>query len=275
MKDANNCTTQQIKQVVKPTKLEAKIESVKNVCEGQTILLDATTPEVEKYAWKSPNGQLSFTPKLETTETGLFLLTLTNKANCQFNSTVNVNALKYAGKIRFASSSVVPINEPVVILNLSNPLPTNVEWILPNIATLDSKSNDKLQVKMTKLGEYSIGIKAIFPVCELFQNQKITVVESVPPVVLAKPANETISIKVSPNPNIGEFDINLSFESPTDFTIRLVNTLKPELGFLEISETNKSSFRKKIEGLNLNTGTYILSVETPKGLHTSRVIVLE
>jgi hypothetical protein len=273
-KDANNCSLEKTVLVTQPPKIEIALEPIRNVCEGQSILLDATNSAAKQYEWKTPDGQVFSTPKLESNKAGLFTISLFDAANCEFTSNVRVNQINYAGKVRFASSSLVPIDEPVVILNLSNPLPVSVDWLLPSEAILDSKSNDKLQIRLNKLGDYNVGIKAKFSECEVFQNQKITVVDYLPEAVSVKNNPENLSLKVFPNPNVGAFEVEINFDSPTNFKLKLINMATPGNTVLEFNEKDITEYKKRIGAQNLSTGTYILSLETPKEKVISRVIVI-
>ncbi|MFN3848229.1 MAG: T9SS type A sorting domain-containing protein [Spirosomataceae bacterium] len=273
IKDKNNCSAKVARSIIKPAKLDIRLSPEKNVCQGQSVLLDATTENASAYSWKAPNGQTFSSPSIEAKQIGTYSVTLFDKNKCGFNANVLVRSIPYGGRIRFASSTDVPINEPVVILNLSNPLPTSVDWQLPKEATLDFRSNERLQFKLNKLGEYYVGIRAVFPQCELFQNQRFNVVNFIPKIVSIKNENDNINLKVSPNPNIGEFEVDINFDNPTDFKVRLVDLAQPNLNLFEQSEQSKTTHKIQIGASHLSSGTYMLIVESAKGVARTRVII--
>lgn len=270
--DANQCPALAVIPIVRPAAIAINLENEKKICQGQSILLDASNVAAASYLWKLPDGTTSDKPTLETQQTGTFTVSLFDRSKCEFTSTVNVRAVQNPGKIRFASASVAPRNEPVFILNLSDPAPGKIEWMMPKEATVTARSDQQLQFRIAALGDYTIGIKATFAECELFQAKKISIVDSYPKTVAFNP--EQLSLTVSPNPSVDAFEVTLHFETPTSFTLKMIDSSKPDVILLEMNEKDTIDFTKKINAQSLDSGTYILSVETPKGRITKKVSIL-
>ncbi|MFT5667340.1 MAG: hypothetical protein ACI9DK_001532 [Vicingaceae bacterium] len=272
--DSNKCTLEEKSSIVSPPNIDINLNPLRKLCEGQSILLDASNVAAKAYLWKAPNGSVSTNPKLETKQFGIYSVTLFDAGKCEFKAEVLVEQIKHSGTVRFASSTEVPINEPIVILDLSNPLAESVEWLLPKEAILDFQSNDKLQIRLNQLGEYYVGIKAKFLECELFQNQKIIVVDYLPETISINRINNNLSLKVFPNPNIGEFEVGINFDTPTDFKLKLINLSNPDITISERNEKGKLNYLTKMEAKNLPTGTYLISLETKNEKVSTRVIVI-
>ncbi|WP_428664003.1 T9SS type A sorting domain-containing protein [Runella sp.] len=270
--DANQCVALAVIPIVKPAAIDLKIEKDRKICQGQSILLDATYESAASYLWKLPDGSTSDKPAIETQQTGVFTVSLFDKSKCEFKSLVNVASVQATGKIRFASASSAPRNEPIFILNLSEPASGKVEWRMPKEAVITEKSDQQLQFSIAALGDYNIGIKAIFAECELYQTKKITIVDSYPKTVAFNP--EQLSLRVSPNPTFDAFEVTLHFESPTSFKLKIIDSAKPDVVLMEMEEKDKIDFNTKINARDFNSGTYILSVETPKDRITKKVSIL-
>jgi len=271
--DANQCITTKTALLLRPAPIASKVESEKKLCQGQSILLDGTHEQADSYLWKLPDGTTSTQPIIETKQVGSYSLSLFDKTKCEFKSTVNVTQAATNGKIRFASASTAPRNEPVVVLNLSDPAPTKVDWILPKEAVVTSKTNERVEFKISTLGDYTIGIKANFAACELYQAKQLSIVEFYPKTIAV--TNDEVVLKVSPNPSFDDIDIHLKFDNPVSFKLRLFEATHPERIVFEAEEKDQTEFRKKISASLLNSGMYILSVDTPKNRITQKVTVLK
>jgi len=271
--DANQCAITKATILLRPAAIVSKVESEKKLCQGQSIQLDATHEQAGSYLWKLPDGTTSTNPVIETQQVGSYSLSIFDKSKCEFKSAVNVTQVATNGKIRFASASTAPRNEPIVVLNLSDPLPTKVDWILPKEAVVASKTNERVQFNIGTLGDYTVGIKATFAACELYQKKAISIVEFYPKTIAVY--NDDVVLKVSPNPSFDDLDIHLKFENPVSFKLRLFEAAHPERIVFETEEKDQTEFRKKISASLLNSGMYILSVDTPKNRITQKVTVLK
>ncbi len=270
--DANKCAVSKQAKLPRPAKLESKIETEKNLCQGEAILLDATLAGVNTYRWLLPDGQTSNQARLETKLAGVYTLTLVDTALCEFSSTINVKTAPAQGIIRFAVSSVAPSNEPIVVLNLSNPAPVLVEWTAPQQAVVEQRTNERLQFRIEPLGIYKVGIKAKFAQCEMYEEKRIEIVDFVPKTVAIQTDNTMM--KIGPNPNEGEFEVAVQFDNATSFRLIVQELSQTNQVLVDITEPDKVPyFSKKITGLP--QGIYILSLETPTKRITKKISVLK
>ncbi|WP_080056405.1 beta strand repeat-containing protein [Spirosoma aerolatum] len=271
--DANGCQLTKTAQIVQPTKIDLNLGSERKVCQGQTVLLDATNALAQSYRWTLPDSQTANTPTLEAKQPGTYSLSVFDKTNCEFKSTVAVKQVQNTGKIRFAATSTGPVDEPIVILNLSDPAPLTTDWITPATATILEKTAARLQFSLPTLGDYTIGIKAAFAECELYQTKKITIVDAFPKQVQFDPGELTLS--VSPNPTVADVAVNLLFKMPTSFSMKLYALNTPDTLLFEIQETDKTNYSTTINALPLNAGVYVLSVDVAGKIFSKRIIVVK
>ncbi|GAB3954033.1 hypothetical protein GCM10028805_38780 [Spirosoma harenae] len=273
--DANGCQLTKTSQIAQPVKLDIKLESERKVCQGQSVLLDVTNPLAQSYRWTLPNGQTATTPILEAKQPGIYTVSLFDQARCEFKSAVTVRQVQPTGKIRFAATSTAPINEPIVILNLSDPAPVSMDWMTPAGAVITERTKDKLLFSMPTLGDYVVGIKAVFAECELYQIKPISIVDFVPKTVSFFPGQAEPTLLVSPNPVVSDFNVNLRFEKPTNFTLRLYNSTNPDKVIFETKQTEIANYTTQINALGLGAGTYILAIETATNRFLKRIIVIK
>jgi len=268
--DANGCQLTKTAQIVQPTKIDLNLGSERKVCQGQTVLLDATNALAQSYRWTLPDSQTANTPTIEAKQPGMYSLSVFDKTNCEFKSTVAVKQVQNTGKIRFAATSTGPVNEPIVILNLSDPAPLTTDWITPATATILEKTAARLQFSLPALGDYTIGIKAAFAECELYQTKKITIVDAFPKQVQFDPGELTLS--VSPNPTVTDVAVNLLFKVPS-MKLYALNT--PDTLLFETQETDKTAYSTTINARPLSAGVYVLSVDVAGKIFSKRIIVVK
>ncbi|MFN8347842.1 MAG: hypothetical protein U0X91_22755 [Spirosomataceae bacterium] len=271
--DANQCSATKSALLTRPAALISKVEPEKKLCQGQSILLDATHEQADSYLWKLPDGTTSTQPAIETKQVGSYSLSLFDKAKCEFKSAVNVTQVAAAGKIRFASASTAPRNESVVVLNLSDPAPAKTDWLLPKEAVVSSKTNERVEFSIGTLGNYTVGIKANFAACEMYQAKSLAIVEFYPKAILV--TNDNVILKVSPNPSFDDVEVTLRFLQPTSFRLRLFEAAAPDRVAYETEEKDLTDFVTKISALSLKSGQYILTVDTPTGRISQKVTVLK
>ena len=271
--DANQCVATKTAVLLRPAAIASKVESEKKLCEGQSIRLDATNELADSYLWKLPDGTTSTQPILDTKLAGIYSLSLFDNAKCEFKSTVNVAQVATNGRIRFASASIAPRDETVVVLNLSDTTPTQVDWLLPKEALVKIKTNERVEFSIGTLGNYIVGVKATFAACEMYQSKPLSIVDFYPKTVAVN--NDDVVLKVSPNPSFDDLEVNLRFAQPTSFKLRLFEAGNPNRVVFEMEEKDKADFITKISALLLNSGQYILTVDSPTGRVTQKVTVLK
>ena len=271
--DTKGCEATKTTQISQLRKIDLKLGTDRTVCQGQKTLLDATSEFAQSYRWTLPNSQTVTTPVIETGQAGTYTVSVRDSANCEFKSSVTVKQAPNPGTIRFAATSAGPINEPIVVLNLSDPAPVSIDWITPAGATITQKTNEKLEFSMAKLGDYTLGIKATFVGCEIYQTKTISIIDFFPKTVLL--ARDKIDFSVSPNPTVGEFNVNLTFDKPTDFTVRLYSLSTPQTVIFEKTAKAQVDFETKIDASGLGAGTYILAVDMGNDQLTKKVIIIK
>jgi hypothetical protein len=270
--DANKCGLTKETQIPRPSALTSKVETEKSICQGESVLLDATVEGVKQYRWVLPDGQISTQPRIETKLPGIYRLTLADTSQCEFNSAITLKSVPPQGTIRFAVSSVAPASEPIVILNLSDPAPVQVDWTTPLQARIEQQTNERLQFRIQSLGTYKVGIKARFAQCEMYEEKTIQIVDFVPKTVAVQADN--VMLKIGPNPNEGTFEISVQFDTPMSFRLRIIDISQSNEVLTDITEKDKvNDFTRKITGLP--QGTFLLSLETPGQRITRKIVVLK
>ncbi len=121
----------------------------------------------------------------------------------------------------FAVASQVFVNETIVAVDLSYPVPETVEWTVPETALVLKQDNDELELSFTSPGEYEIGIKVFKDNCWSQKTKKIIVLEK---DGLIGGETETAGNEdrieefiVYPNPTIGAFNVDIKLGKAREY----------------------------------------------------------
>jgi hypothetical protein len=158
-------------------------------------------------------------------------------------------------------------------VNISNPAPEKVEWLLPNNVSIVSKDDQQAQVKFTDAGLFIIGMRTMVGACEKTVKQPITIIQA---QQFAEPgaANSPFvkEFRVGPNPSSGQFTVQIGLEEAATIKLRLL-----DLNTGAVVHQQQQSGSKQYQlpyNLTLTAGIYSLVLETAKEYRIIKVMIL-
>lgn len=130
------------------------------LCADQELSLDASIEdEGAFYSWTSNNGFTSNSPSINITQSGTYMVTVTSSTGCKAEGSISVDISTEEINAELAASTQAFVNETIVAVDISYPLPDRLEWIFPDEALVVSSDGDEAQLQFTEAGgEYEIGI---------------------------------------------------------------------------------------------------------------------
>jgi hypothetical protein len=279
--DSNGCYDSLSVVLDNPDTIALNIGRDRSICLGQTIKLDATVKSTipVSYQWSGANGFTSTQPKVDITQAGTYVATVTNTRNCIVTDTISFVPINDSIMADFIVSSQAFAQENTVLVNISNPKSDSVVWVVPtiNAVQLLNSSNTFCELKFPLIGNYTVGMKAFYRNgCEEEINKNVVVVDKDPFNNIGSQANAFLKrFTVYPNPNNANFKVDLEFNNITQARLRLINLL-----------SNQVVDERKVQGLtsytldynhngtaNITSGTYILVIETARGNFVYKVII--
>lgn len=273
--DANSCKRIQLFVLDNPVPLVISLGTDKTICNGQVWTVNAGISDAgAKYEWHGDHGFLSGQPAVTFNQSGSYHVLVTDSKGCNGRDTINIMQYQADIAAEFVAPTQAFNNETVSFVNISYPAPEWVEWILPEQKgiTLVNRSNQIAQIQFADTGFYNITMRAHTGDCEKVFTKGISILKAQNfPVPGGSGTPFIIEFEVMPNPNEGQFTVQVKLDKQSEIRLRMINIISNQL----VSDRKESTATQFNIGyqLNIPAGTYLLLLETPLG-NAIRKIVL-
>jgi hypothetical protein len=216
------------------------------------------------FEWAGPDGWVAFDPWVTIDRAGTYSVRVESEPGCSYESSFDVAF----GDSAFRSDFLLPVEgvveETVVAIDISWPVPASIEWLFDTARIEDlGRYENRQMLRFPAPGDYTIGLRTHFGACRGEQYRTIRIVESrdslqTPPVTGA--AGEILGLYITPNPNNGQFAAELHLGQAREATFFLygVNGQFVEQRTVQGRDHYVESFRME----NWPAGTYALIAQT-------------
>jgi hypothetical protein len=273
--DANNCKRIQTFNLPDPAPLLVKLGADKTLCNGQSLNISAAiTDPLAQYAWEGPKNFRATTAAVTLRNEGAYHVLVTDGKGCTGRDTIGITLKNAAISADFVVSTQVFRNEAVTLVNISNPRPEKVEWVIPANSgiTVIQQTAAVAEIRFANTGVYQLGLRAFVGDCQQVFSKSITVLEAQnfpQPGGAQEPFIQ--QFEVMPNPNSGQFNVRISLDKQAAIRLRMINIISNEL----VSDRQESPATQFNVGYHLSVpaGTYLLLLETPMGNPIRKIII--
>jgi hypothetical protein len=273
--DANGCKRIQTFNLPDPAPLLVKLGADKTLCNGQswTVNADIADP-LAQYVWGGEPALQGSAPQATLSSTGTYWVAVTDGKGCKGADTIRIQQNMVDISAEFVASTQVFRNENVSFINISNPMPERIEWVIPENRNITVLQNTPLlaELRFADTGVYQIHLRTRVGDCDKLFSKQITVLEQehfTQPGGAQEPFIKTF--EVMPNPNTGQFNVHIALDKEADVRLRMFNIISNQL----VNDRKESPALQFNIGyqLNITAGTYLLLLETPMG-HAIRKIII-
>ncbi|WP_175609837.1 T9SS type A sorting domain-containing protein [Zobellia uliginosa] len=259
-----------------PLPLQVDLGGNRTLCAGQELVLDASVEDGQaSYTWSSDNGFTSNEAKVSLVESGTYTVRVSTPTGCSAEGSIRVDISPEEIDAEFAASTQVFVNETVVAVDISYPLPDKSEWILPDEATILKTDNDEAEFRFDQPGEYEIGIVTSRGDCWAQQTKKIIVLEADATIKKENTENGKKLIDefiVYPNPSSGEFTADVTLSERGNISIKVFSLANNAL-IASKKDRGESSYNIPFDLSAFPAGVYAVLLETPYGKTLRKVII--
>ncbi|GHT13544.1 hypothetical protein FACS189426_18610 [Bacteroidia bacterium] len=272
--DRDGCSFTESFTLIDPKPKTVDLGEDKILCLGQTYEL---APEVDdpatKFEWTSSNGFKSNEPKVVLDRAGTYRLLITDSQGCQATDEMTIEIKNYDISSEMAVASQVALNDTVVIVNISYPEPDNIEWLISPDDPIEVVETTPYfaMVIFKRLGDYEVGMRT--HVADCFQDivKTIHVSESGEEPGGDIEASDIKKFIVYPNPNSGEFNVDVELEKPGSIRLRLISLAR---GIILNNKTFNGQEKYAVQyNETLAAGSYILLLETASSRRSLKIII--
>lgn len=272
--EAIGCTTTKEIVLEAPYPTQVDLGEDRTLCNGQEHYLNISVNDPSAtYSWTSTNGFSSTSPQVNLSEAGIYTATVTNSLGCSGVDTIEILTTEVEVDAQFLITSQAFAGEKVVLVNTSNPIGTNEEWVFPNGAEVVEQEKGMAILRFDEPGAYEVILRNYQNDCYQDVAKTIIVAEAreLPDV------GEAISpfikeFKVYPNPSSGSFSVMVSLQEVSSISLRLFGLT-----------TNHVYDEKQLSGnlmyevpytVDLASGVYLLLLETSKERQIRKIVIL-
>lgn len=259
--DANGCTGK-----------DTVVVSIPPMITDSTVTLQPCDPN-------NPNGQIQVYPKggiqpytfslnsspfqssnvFSNLPFGIYNFTIKDAIGCTKNGAAQISALSMAPQNDFLVSTSIYKVDTFVVVDISNPKPDSVLWTFPATFTVINNSNPYSPVVVcSDTGYYTISQTAYFGGCQPVLTKQVHIKYSDGSYATPYNNNGIQSISLSPNPNTGQFNLNVSMYKKQTFMIFVIDASGVEK--LRIPVSDSDTYSGNILVPQVTNGTYILKV---------------
>lgn len=265
VKDAHGCEHVASYEITEPEELKVYLGEDVLICPKGVHVFDGG--EYTTYSWrKVATGEEIETGRyMATGEEGDYAIKVTNAIGCIARDTVNLSIGENALIANFLMASDAAVNDTIELIELSNMPIDSLRWVYNTDIFSDvtpyGAGRDRLDILAGETGSYYITMWAYSGGCESFEDKHIDICEALDKDADFEIGDDPIiqSVKATPNPNDGEFNLIVKLREEYDVTVTInsVNTGQ-QIEKLELKGADKYNHRLNIR--DWGSGMYVLSV---------------
>ncbi len=280
--DAHNCLLEKDTVVTEPTKVVNNyIVHNYNICKDSELEIDAG--DFSDYVWKDPSNKKLKAKNILNLDNdspeGKYYLKTIRYDNCFAEDTINISQNDQSLKMNFLLPSEIYNDDYAKIVETSSHELDSLKWVFSeNLIAELSEDSTTLTInanQLDNLSTYKIKLIGYYKGCVATVTKDLEISNLTRPEEDFLPdyydSDEILDCRIGPNPNDGNFTLFLSLDDTKDVVLSIYNV-----------NALKFVMREKLTGLqnyeypvnkNLQNGSYILEVKTPKSIRRIKFIV--
>lgn len=201
------------------------------------------------YQWISIFNYLNF---------GAYTITVRDSLGCLHSSTAIIDTSSILPAPDFILATTETRTDTFVIVDISDPRPDSVVWILPAGCTIINADPFAPEIVYTDTGSLQITMHAWFGACQMQLTRNIEVIEPDTNFANEHNNNGIASLNLYPNPNSGQFTVDVTFHKKQSFAIFIFDATGNEV--LRLPFTNADSANVFVNLSNSSPGAYLIKV---------------
>ena len=247
-------------------------------CSNQNPELDATISETENitYDWTSDNGFTGTGALINPPQSGIYDVLAIDSKGCVAEHQIQVYTSDAVINSEFAMSSQIFLNDDLIMVDISFPVPDTVEWILPKEANIKTNTADEVILTFAEPGVYQVGLKTTVGNCETTTLKEIAVLEQNTEDITTSttpdaPKSTIENFTMYPNPSDGKFTVAVELGTIGAVSVKVFSFVSNQMMAYE-KGTNNSTYNIPFDISNLSPGIYAVVLETPYGSSLQKIV---
>ncbi|MFN7911692.1 MAG: SBBP repeat-containing protein [Bacteroidota bacterium] len=189
---------------------------------------------------------------------GTYTTSIKDGLGCVKLNTITIDALSNLPTPKFIASTLNTKNDTIVLVDISVPKPDSVQWILPNNVIKIGGTMFSPVIAVNDTGSFNVTMKAFYGSC-IINTTKLVKFGKVDTLIANNyNANGIKSILLYPNPNNGQFSVDIEFYKKQNASVQVLSSNGAQL--FQQTFYDESTFNLPFNLTQLINGTYVLRV---------------
>ncbi|NOS90695.1 MAG: T9SS type A sorting domain-containing protein [Cyclobacteriaceae bacterium] len=275
VKDANGCSFTKSFTMTDPPPFTIDLGPDKKICTGGTLTI--TSPiDAADYLWTSLAGFNKTGKQVTLTQPGVYKLRVTNNNGCIAEDSFELTTSNDLLKADFLMAPEAHVNDTIIVIDISWPLPDQITWSFPTEATVILQSQDYSSILFKKEGVYPVKITAKLAECQSEYTASIEILKA-GETGGGSGGGSTDLIKLLqafPNPTAqGFINLKLELNEVAPVRVRLVS-LEGNVIVTDFSDSGKDAYDFEITLQGVAPGVYFLLVDVKDQKRVVRIVIL-
>lgn len=273
--DNNGCIGTDSIHVFVPDPLSAVVKAFQSCDPKNTngTLQIAASKGVAPYQYSIDGNNFQSAPVFSGLGLGQYTVTIKDALGCMQTTSAEISSSSLLPKVDFLVSTNNSKSDTLVIVDISDPRPDKITWELPPGGQLLDSNSFAPTIIYDQTGSFTITMKAYFGTCEMKLSKTInfTPVDSTSANVNS--SNGIEEIKIYPNPNNGNFTVEIKLFVKQAFVLQVYDAKSIEKYKQVLSPS--TYYFGSITIPQADNGTYILKVTAEHDSKQRSIIVTQ
>ena len=211
---------------------------------------------VAPYLYSINSNPFDTLPIFPNLSLGLYNISIKDALGCTLNTQAEINTTSQLPIPNFLVATNTMMGDTIVMVDISNPKPDKIQWTFPaGAAVIDSNFLAPVIV-CPNTGDFTIIMKANFGSCEMIISKTIHIKPYDSTFATSKNKNGIEDVSLSPNPNDGNFTVDVKLFKKQAFVVMIVNSAGVEQFKQTFIDSDQYNNTFSLSG----NGTYILKI---------------
>ena len=272
IEDANNCRISRTYTLTDPPPFVIELGPDKIVCSGTTVNIGMDIP-LTTFSWSGPNNFQSTSSIVTIAEEGTYQLEATSNLGCKAHDSFILTLTENLLNADFLTSTKAFVNDSIIMIDISWPVPTSVFWNFPSHATVLVSNKDYAIIQFAEPGLYPVSLLAHLGNCRSNYSQNISIEERQAPGGRhsAQEIPNIISITAYPNPFNPIININIEMNVASTVDLKVYHLMSNKL--MHHSElVNQKHYSIELDFGNRDSGIYVVIASVENQIRALRII---
>jgi hypothetical protein len=271
--DTDHCATSLQIVLPEPEVLRTTLEKKYVLCHGELLELDAGSTS-GTFAWYRNDTLAGNTREVSLSGEGTYVLQITDTRGCVSRDSFTLSYSNSLLETNFLLRSEALVGDTMVAVEVTWPIPSQVEWEIPGGLRELSRNMDYLYLLADKAGLWTLGLRTALGSCSGYKEKLVRVNEAdtSPEKTDSIDLRKMLQVKIFPNPNRGVFTAQIETDGMQEIEVCLYNSMGIRQGSIS-KATGTGFYLLPFSYGNLPTGLYLLGVKAGKESKQVRIMI--